>query len=65
MSDGKIFREDADAHCSTAIKTSNMFTVLKSAVCLRTHIPTSNNSPRRKTDELKTTEDGPTPRSLM
>ena len=49
----------------TAIKSSSMFRVLRFGVCLWRYVPASSNSPRRKTDELKTMADGPTPRSLM
>jgi len=48
-----------------AIRRSSVLTVLKLGMCLRKYVPISNNSPRRKTDELKIIEDGPIPRSLM
>ena len=48
-----------------AIRRSSMLTVLKLGLCLRKYVVTSDNSPRRKADELKIMEDGPTPRSLM
>jgi len=47
-----------------AIRSSSMFSVLKLRVCLRKYVPKRISSPRRKTDELKTRADGPTPRSL-
>ena len=47
-----------------AIRKSRMFTVLRLEMCLRKYVPMTSNSPRRKTDELKTKEDGPIPRSL-
>ena len=48
----------------TAIRHSNVFTVLRLEICFRLYVPMASNSPKRKTDELKTMADGPVPRLL-
>lgn len=47
------------------IKASNTLKVLKLMVRGRKYAPMIDNNPRRKMDELKIIEEGPTPRSLM
>ena len=62
---GELFVKMPTPIAPKAIRKSNVLTILELEARLRKYVPTSNNSPRRKIDELKTTEDGPIPRSLM
>jgi hypothetical protein len=48
-----------------AIRITRMVRLLKSMVRGRKYAPMIDSKPKRKAEELKTIEEGPTPRSLM
>jgi hypothetical protein len=52
----------APIEVKTSIKINTLYSL---NAYLRKYVPMINNSPRRKTEELKIIDEGPTPRSLM